>query len=153
MFKLLSTLLLIAAAAMNPAMCQDKPSYDQLEELARQRVFKPQYVIPIQLSNHPVLVLLKDHGLLDLRSNANQLMLPVDRELAQSMRLPRYAETPLPSYLEGVSGQLDRVWATAEANGANSGDKDALLRAADDVIGLQNILKAALINGDVQVAD
>jgi hypothetical protein len=153
MFKLLCTLLFLTVAGTSLAISQDQFSYEELEELARQGVFKPQYVIPIQLTDHPVLVLLKGNGLFDLTSEQNQLMLPVDRDLAAKMRLSRYAETPLASYLDGVKAQLDNIWAAAEASRANSGDDNALQLTAKHVTDLQYTLKAALINGDVFVAE
>jgi hypothetical protein len=151
MFKLLSRLF--SSTSATEAKPKGTFSQEELEELARRGLFKPQYVIPIQLEGHPILRLVQDNGMFDLNSSDNHLMLPTDPELARRMNLPRYAETPLPAYLDGARTQLDRIWATAEANGANSGDKDALQRAAKEVVDLQYTLKVALINGDVYVAE
>src|SRR6185369_9212017 len=70
MFKLLSRLF-----SSTGAKSGTKLGYQELEELAEQGLFKPQYVIPIQLEDHPILKLIQDKGLFDLKSPDNQLML------------------------------------------------------------------------------
>ncbi|MEQ1954781.1 hypothetical protein [Mesorhizobium sp. CN2-181] len=153
MFKSLLTSFLALVGGTATAPAQSALNHEALEELARQGVFKAQYVIPLQLEDHPLFVLLKQQGLFDLTGDMNQLMLPVERDLAARMGVSRYAATPLPSYLEGVRTQLDKIWAASLANDTGPQSQAALTRATKETVELQSVLKAALATGHLYVAD
>lgn len=59
--------------------------------------------------------LLMDRGLFDLNELRNTLMLPVDQELANKMRISVYSDNPSLAYTNGISDQLERFWNSTEA--------------------------------------
>lgn len=127
------------------------PSPD-FEALERSDLFELFHVIPRRFSNHPAIDCLNDRGGFDFEHARNTLMLPVDQALADKLGLSVYTDTPLPAYVEGVQGQLDRIWGSQDAVAARNGDEAAVGRIADRIYGLADVMKAGLVNGDL-IAD
>lgn len=113
--------------------------------------FKPFHIISSQFSDHPLLDFLGQRGLFDTDDHRNVLMLPVKQELATELGISVYSDTPLPAYIEGLRGQLDKIWESADSDAARTGDTKATQRVADKVKGLCDTLKAGLVNGDLIV--
>jgi hypothetical protein len=145
-------LVLAAFSRPTPLAARDGISPKELDDLAKAGIFKPQFVIPLQLAGHPLLVLLTEGGVFDSKSLENQLMLPVPADLAARLGVSRYAEMPLASYRDLVEAQLETIWTQAKADGVESGDRATLTQATQDVADLRDTLKAALIEGMVFVA-
>lgn len=127
------------------------PSPD-FEALERSGLFALFHVIPRRFSTHPAIDSLDDRGGFDFDHARNTLMLPVEQALADKLGLSVYTDTPLPAYLEGVRGQLDRIWASEDAVAARNGDEAAAGRVADRIYVLADVMKAGLVNGDL-IAD
>lgn len=128
------------------------PPSPDFEALERSGLFALFHVIPRRFSNHPVIDFLDDRGGFDFDHARNTLMLPVDQTLADKLGLSVYSDTPLPAYIEGVQGQLDRIWGSEDASAARNGDEAAAGRVADRIYALADVMKAGLVNGDL-IAD
>lgn len=139
---------LIAKLSMSRKASQPSRKLDATDQ---EVLFEPFRIIPRQFENHPLIEFLSARDRFDIESAQNTLMLPVRQTLADELRISVYSDNPLPSYLEGVQGQLDKRWHSEDGMAAQNGDPLALDRLADDLILLTNTIRAGLVNGDVVV--
>lgn len=128
-------------------------SEERIAVLEKSVLFAPQLLIPLELSEHPLILLLNQNGFCDLRSQENRLMLPIDKELAARMNCSRYAETPIASYINGVHGQLEKFWQSPERIAAENGDEAALEELMAQVQRFRQVLRAGIVAGQLYVAE
>jgi hypothetical protein len=116
--------------------------------------FKPLLILPKEMEHHPMLRLLKARGAFDsFMDPVNTLMLPTDEALAKEMSLPRYVDHYFSSYIDGVYGELDRIWGKVNQRSAQEGDTRTIALIEESVHELCNTLRAAIVNGDLIPGD
>lgn len=121
------------------------------DALERSEQFALFHIVPQQFSPHPLIAFLTAREVFDFEGARNTLFLPKEQALADKLGISVYSDTPLSSYIEGVQGQLDRIWLSNDGVAAQDGDEAAAARLSDRTGALIDTLKAGLVNGDLMV--